>query len=51
VLLGKTSEDREILSSPVAEYWIETTENRKSDSILIFIVSNIYDFYPFKIGK
>ncbi len=43
----KPSDIRQIQSSPVAEYWIETTENRKSDSILIFIVSIIYDFYPF----
>jgi hypothetical protein len=45
---GKPSEVREILSCPVAVYWMETTENRKSESILIFIVSIIYTTYYFQ---
>ena len=37
------SELRVMQSSPMAEYWIDDTENGKLDSILIFIILDIYD--------
>ena len=40
----KPSDIRQIQSSPIDIYWIEATDNRKLDSVLIFIVSIIYDF-------
>ena len=49
--MKKSSEDRQMLSSPVAVYWIETTENWKSESILIFMMSIVYIVHLFESRK